>query len=328
MTANTELTHLQGTPLRQFSTLDRHFFKEITRRENETNGILEEVPEYFASADLMNAIDYAKITKRPLLLRGEPGSGKTRLAQAIAYELYKDDYRKKYFEWFIKSTSKVNEGLYQFDHLSRLRDVQAGKTKDLFEYRDFGPLGKAFLTSEKDKPSVLLIDEIDKADLDFPNDLLLELDQKRFSIMETGEEIVAKEPPLVFITSNDEKDLPNAFLRRCVFFYIDFPDDSQLLRIITSKAKRQEQEFNKSLPDQLLKDIVVRFRNLYEEMRRNPNTDKVVSTSEMLDWLRVIHFYYLTDKWLGEMNQLPEKLIYPEVLLKSLDDFKAQTNKL
>lgn len=327
MTEATKFQHFKGTGPRRFATVNNALFKGKAEKLKEKDAITEDVPEYFASPDLMAAIEYAKITKRPLLLRGEPGSGKTRLAQAIAYNMYGDEYRMKFFEWYIKSTTKVEEGLYSFDHLGRLRDIQAEEPKEKEVYRRFGPLGKAFLTSEKGAPSILLIDEIDKADIDFPNDLLLELDQKRFSVPETEEEISAKEPPLVFITSNDEKDLPNAFLRRCVFFYIDFPDDTQILRIITARAKLLEEDYQKVLPPKLLEDIVSRFRALYEDMRKNPNTDKLVSTSELLDWLKVIYHYWATEKWPSEGDKLPAKLIFPEVLLKSLDDFKTQTNK-
>lgn len=201
--------------------------------------IEEVISPYIASENLNKAVQYARLLKRPLLLRGEPGSGKTRLAQALAYKLYGSSYRAKYFEWYVKSTTKATEGLYQFDYLKRLQDAQQKKLdlKGNEAYRSFGPLGNAFVTSTIGKPSILLIDEIDKANLDFPNDLLLELDQKRFNIPETNEEIVAEEAPIVIITSNDEKELPNAFLRRCVFYYITFPDNEALINIIKAHLK-------------------------------------------------------------------------------------------
>lgn len=293
------------------------------------NKIKEDIPAYFPGEDLVKVVEYARILNRPLLIRGEPGCGKTRLAQAVAYELYGQNYREKYFEWHIKSTTKVNEGLYHFDHLARLRDVQLNqgsnvKEQDLKIYRSFGPVGNAFLKSEENKPTILLIDEIDKADIDFPNDLLLELDQKKFFISETNETITAKEPPIIFITSNDEKELPNAFLRRCVFYYIDFPGDEQLLKIIKAQVKSQESQYNKALPDELLSSIIKRFRALYDKMDKNPNTAKKVSTSELLDWVKVIHYYYFTGKLLPDIKELPEDLLYPEILLKTLDDQKNE----
>lgn len=308
---------------------ERRFRGNIQEKQKE---ILEDIAPYFPSKELQDAIEYARILQRPLLLRGEPGCGKTRVAQAIAYELYHqrahDNYRNHYFEWFIKSTTKAQEGLYQFDHLLRLRDVQAKEEKHLTDYRSFGPLGMAFLASKPDAPSILLIDEIDKADLDFPNDLLLELDEKRFYIDETGEEIRAEYPPIVIITSNDEKELPNAFLRRCVFHYIEFPNQDQLLRIARAKAQVHEKELQKALPDPLIEDVVKRFFDLYQAMKGSLNTDKVPSTSELLDWLRIIHYYYLTDKLPLIEGKLPEDyLLYPEVLLKSLDDYKQQAKK-
>ncbi len=293
----------------------------------------ETIAPYFPSDELKDAIEYARLLQRPLLLRGEPGCGKTKLAQALAFDMYAGregvNYRDKYFEWYIKSTTKAVDGLYHFDHLARLRDVQSGQEKeDLRAYRSFGKLGMAFLTSKPDAPSVLLIDEIDKADLDFPNDLLLELDEGRFYIPETKEEIRAKYPPVIIITSNDEKELPNAFLRRCVFHFIDFPKPEHLLNIAKARVKDQEKDFQKAMPDTLVEDIVEKFYALYQKMKANPNTDKTPSTSELLDWLRVMHYYYFTDKLKLENGKLPDdQLQYPEVLLKSLDDFKQQTQK-
>lgn len=311
----------------RYSVDDKRFKGKV---EEKGKDLLEDIAPYFPSQELQDAIEYARILQRPLLLRGEPGCGKTRVAQALAFELYhdkgKDNYRNHYFEWFIKSTTKAKEGLYHFDHLQRLRDVQATQEKPLTDYRRFGPLGKAFLSSKADAPSVLLIDEIDKADIDFPNDLLLELDEKRFYIEETDEEIRAEYPPIVIITSNDEKELPNAFLRRCVFHYIDFPGPDDLLRIAKARVQAQEKELQKALPDALVENIVQRFSDLYKTMKSSPNTDKTPSTSELLDWLRVIHYYHLTDKLPLTDGKLPDdRLPYPEVLLKSLDDYKQQT---
>lgn len=311
-------------------TVDDNRFKGDIREQQKE--ILEDIAPYFPSKELLDAIEYARVLQRPLLLRGEPGCGKTRVAQALAYELYhprKDDnYRNHYFEWFIKSTTKAKEGLYHFDHLLRLRDVQAKEEKPLTAYRSFGPLGKALLASKPDTPAVLLIDEIDKADLDFPNDLLLELDEKRFFIEETQEEIRAEYPPIVIITSNDEKELPNAFLRRCVFHFIEFPGKEDLLKIAKARIQAQEKELKKTLPDPTIEKVVGQFYDLYQSMKANPNTDKRVSTSELLDWLRVIHYYYLADKLPLKDGELPEDhLLYPEVLLKSLDDYKQHAKK-
>ena len=311
--------------------------EELKGAVKEQKKILEEkIAPYFPGDALKDAVEYARILQRPLLLRGEPGSGKTRLAQAVAYELYGKDYRKKYFEWYIKSSTKARDGLYTFDHLARLRDVELARHKtngtaqpekeDLFKYRAFGPLGQAYLSSQPEAPAILLIDEIDKADLDFPNDLLFELEQKRFFVEETSEEIAAEYPPLIFITSNDEKDLPNAFLRRCVFFYIDFPGEELLMNIAKANAENWAKQYKKAMPDKLVEDIVLRFRQLYTDMKNNPNTDKAPSTSELLDWLRVLYYQFLQGKLEGD--SLPKgELSHPEVLLKSLDDYKAQVNK-
>jgi MoxR-like ATPase len=284
------------------------------------------IPPYFPSEELVKAVEYARVLQRPLLLRGEPGSGKTRLAQSIAYDLYGADYKLKYFEWHIKSTSKAVEGLYTFDHVERLRDAQLQKGRQAREYRELGPLGKAFSVSTSNAPAVVLIDEIDKADIDFPNDLLLELDQKRFTIKETKEEILAAYPPIIIITSNDEKELPNAFLRRCVFHYIKFPAYKQLLLIAKANAHVFQDKFGKPMPAPLIEATVTRFRQLYNNMNSDPNTDKNPSTSELLDWLRVIYFYFFNGQLSEEM--LPDgELPHPQVLLKSIDDYKSQMNQ-
>lgn len=321
---------LQSMVKNHLFTIDDTRYQGAITQENSV--IVEDIAPYFPSQELMDAIEYARILQRPLLLRGEPGCGKTRVAQALAYELYHnkgdDNYRNHYFEWYIKSITKAKEGLYQFDHLRRLRDIQTIGEQNLTEYRSFGPMGKAFLASKPHAPSVLLIDEIDKAAMDFPNDLLLELEEKRFFIEETGEEVRANYPPIVIITSNDEKELPNAFLRRCVFHYIDFPKEDNLLKIAKARILAEEEDKNRRLPDAVVKDIVKRFHQLYLSMKTNPNTDKLPQTSELLDWLRVFQYYYLNGRLELNSGRLPEdRLFYPEIILKSLDDYKQHAKK-
>jgi MoxR-like ATPase len=336
--------------------------------------VVEDIASYYPSNELRKAVEYARILKKPLLLRGEPGCGKTRLAQALAYELYageKDEqgklinYRDYYFEWFVKSTTRAVDGLYTFDHLAKLRDVQLLKMdkssmtdaerKDLEKlkqktkesYRFFGSLGKAFLQSKPNRPSILLIDEIDKADIDFPNDLLLELDQKRFFIEETGEEIIAENSPIIIITSNDERELPNAFLRRCVFHYVEFPDDETLLKIARGKALKiekalKEMGFNResktalalknqgvlhekdNFTDDFIKKIIADFIRIRSKVESNPSSQKPPSTSELLDWMEVIHYQLLSRGLVLKNGELPKgETLFGEVLLKNLDDQKG-----
>jgi len=326
------------------------------RLYSDNNAITEPIAAYFPGDNLIAAVEYARLLKRPLLVRGEPGCGKTRLAQAIAHELHGENYRQHYFEWHIKSTTKVTEGLYQIDHLGRLRDVEIGskdpeavkESKDIANYRTFGPLGKAFLNSAKGytKPTILLIDEIDKADLDFPNDLLLELDQKRFLVPETEEIIEADESLIVIITSNDEKELPNAFLRRCVFHYIEFPDKPDLEKIIRAKADewkgKLDKENDEKLPDELVSVIAEKFVKLRAEMKGWVNTTKVPATSELLDWLKLIYTQWLKGKITFKKSEKPEddsiltlisapnqKVLFPEILFKTVEDnqkFGNQSN--
>lgn len=226
--------------------------------------------DYIASPSLREAVNAAIILGRPLLVKGEPGTGKTRLAHAIAKDL-----GKPLIVWNIKSTTKAKDGLYIYDAVQRLYDsrFQDKDVSDIRQYIRLGPLGKAFVSDEQ---VVLLIDEIDKADLEFPNDLLNELDEMSFQILETGEQIVAKHRPIVVITSNNEKELPDAFLRRCIFHYIEFPDPETMERIVRVHIPDVE--------ERLLEQALKKFYWIRElnGIRKRP------STSELLDWIKVL----------------------------------------
>jgi MoxR-like ATPase len=278
----------------QLSYTGRHLLEGKTIKDTQGQ-FIENIAPYLPDPELIKVVQYAIALKRPLLIKGEPGCGKTRLAQAVAYDLYQDVYRDLYFEWHVKSTTKALDGLYTFDHISRLRDANKGDIRTDAAYVKKGALGLAFETSSKPENQknghrpVLLIDEIDKADIDFPNDLLLELDQMRFTIAETGESVSAgkENPPIVIITSNDEKDLPPAFLRRCLFYYIEFPaksgDHDPLKEIVQSHLPK----FNENIA----KSLVERFRKIRQKMEDEGVTDKKVTTSELLDWAGLIHFF-------------------------------------
>jgi MoxR-like ATPase len=225
---------------------------------------------YVATDDLMMAVNAAVTLQRPLLVKGEPGTGKTQLAREIA-----DALGCPFHDWAIKSTTKAQHGLYEYDAVSRLRDSQLGeeKVRDIRNYIIKGKLWECFEAAEK---SVLLIDEIDKADIEFPNDLLRELDKMEFYVYETKATVAAKNRPIIVITSNNEKELPDAFLRRCFFHYIRFPDKETMQKIV-----------DVHFPD-LKKNLVKEAMEVFFGLREIPGLKKKPSTSELLDWLKLL----------------------------------------
>ena len=226
--------------------------------------------DYVATDDLKVAVNAAIALERPLLVKGEPGTGKTELARQIA-----DALGVEIMEWNIKSTTKAQQGLYEYDAVSRLRDSQLGdeRVNDVRNYIRQGKLWQAFTA---DRRVVLLIDEIDKADIEFPNDLLQELDKMAFHVYETGETVTAKHRPIIIITSNNEKELPDAFLRRCFFHYIRFPD-----------AETMQQIIDVHFPD-IKRDLLEEALTQFYKIRDTPNLKKKPSTSEVLDWLKLL----------------------------------------
>jgi len=234
------------------------------------NRRFEGTERYVATEDLMMAVNAAVTLGRPLLVKGEPGTGKTQLAEEIALALEKPLHR-----WHIKSTTKAQHGLYEYDAVSRLRDSQLGEEKvhDIKNYIMKGSLWEAFDAEEQ---SVLLIDEIDKADIEFPNDLLLELDRMEFFVHETRQLVQARQRPIVVITSNNEKELPDAFLRRCFFHFIRFPDEETMARIVAVHY-----------PD-LKRELLSEALNAFYQLREAPGLKKKPSTSELLDWIKLL----------------------------------------
>ena len=254
---------------------------------------------YVASRDLMETVNIAVALQKPLLIKGEPGTGKTMLAQAVA-----DALGKKLIIWNVKSTTKAQDGLYVYDVVQRLYDSQFGGqgVDNIEKYVKLGKLGEAFTADEQ---VILLIDEIDKADLEFPNDLLWELDRMEFHIPETGRTVTAKHRPVVIITSNAEKELPDAFLRRCVFHYIEFPDKELMAQIVRVHFP--------DLDDKLLTQVLEAFYKI----RQLPQIKKKPSTSEIIDWLQALVHGGV------DPRRVVKEVPYLGVLLKKNEDMDA-----
>ena len=257
---------------------------------------------YVATEDLRMAVNAAVALERPLLIKGEPGTGKTMLAEEVAQGL-----GMRLIQWHIKSTTKAQQGLYEYDAVSRLRDSQLGEEKvhDIANYIKRGKLWEAF---DSDEQVVLLIDEVDKADIEFPNDLLVELDRMEFFVYETGETVKAKQRPIIIITSNNEKELPDAFLRRCFFHFINFPDRDTMREIVAVHY-----------PD-IAKELVGEAMEVFFDVRAIPGLKKKPSTSELIDWLKLLMADDIPDEILKDRD--PTKAIPPlyGALLKNEHD--------
>jgi len=257
---------------------------------------------YVATDDLRIAVNASITLERPLLIKGEPGTGKTQLAYEVS-----DALKAPLITWHVKSTTKAQQGLYEYDAVTRLRDSQLGdaRVKDVKNYIKQGKLWEAFVMGER---PVLLIDEIDKADIEFPNDLLLELDRMEFFVYETGETIKAVQRPIILITSNNEKELPDAFLRRCFFHYIKFPERETMQKIVDVHYPGIKQK------------LVSEALNVFYQIRDVPGLKKKPSTSELLDWLKLLLNEDISPEMLREKD--PTKLIPPlhGALLKNEQD--------
>lgn len=263
----------------------------------ETN--FQSTSDYVASPELLASVNVAIALEKPLLIKGEPGTGKTMLAKAVANSL-----GKKLIIWNIKSTTKAQDGLYMYDTIQRLYDGQFGEegVDDISRYIKLGKLGEAF---EEEEQVVLLIDEIDKADLEFPNDLLWELDQMEFYIHETKRTVKAKQRPIVMITSNAEKELPDAFLRRCIFHYIDFPDEELMEQIVRTHYPDVEANLLKNAMD-----VFYQIRSI-RDIRKKP------STSELIDWINALQMNGI------EPDRIRAELPFVGVVVKKDEDLET-----
>lgn len=262
----------------------------------QTNLTFEGSKDYVAGADLMSAVNISMALQKPLLIKGEPGTGKTKLAESIALAL-----GKQLLIWSIKSTTKAQDGLYFYDVVQRLYDSQFGGSdvKDVAQYVKLGKLGEAFSADEQ---VVLLIDEIDKADLEFPNDLLWELDKMEFYIPQTKQTVKAKTRPIIIITSNAEKELPDAFLRRCIFHYISFPDKDLMRQILRVHYPQLEE------------DLLESAMNAFYALRDQRSLQKKPSTSELIDWVRALQIGGISAK------DICKTMPFAGVLLKKSED--------
>lgn len=268
------------------------------------NDTFQSTKRYVASRQLLDSVNVAIALQKPLLIKGEPGTGKTMLAEAVAQSL-----GKRLIVWNIKSTTKAQDGLYLYDTIQRLYDGQFGEegVDDISRYIRLGKLGEAFAADEQ---AVLLIDEIDKADLEFPNDLLWELDQMEFYIHETKRTVKAKHRPIVIITSNAEKELPDAFLRRCIFHYIDFPDEELMEEIVRAHFPQVEET--------LLREAMAAFYEIrsFRDVRKKP------STSELIDWIRALQIGGIAP------DRIRSQLPFLGVIVKKDEDLETIRHKV
>ncbi len=257
---------------------------------------------YIATHELQMAVDAAALLERPLLVKGEPGTGKTLLAEQVAQSM-----GTRLIQWHIKSTTKAQQGLYEYDAVSRLRDSQLGddRVHDIANYIKKGKMWEAFAADER---VVLLIDEIDKADIEFPNDLLVELDKMEFFVYETGETVKANHRPIIIITSNNEKELPDAFLRRCFFHFITFPDRGTLQQIVDVHYPNIQQE------------LVQQALDVFLDVRGVPGLKKKPSTSELIDWLKLLMSDSVPDDILTNHDRSNPIPPYAGALLKNEQD--------